>query len=63
MAVPSECLTIRIVLFLVAGMTLDFMRIGFKNVWLLLAFAPALCLLARMAGSQGAVSSQLPTRW
>lgn len=50
MAVLCEALLIGFSVWLVSGFTLDFMRIGFKNMWFLIAMAPA---LAR-------ISSELP---
>ncbi len=46
MAVMSLCLFISIVIFMFAGLTIDFMRIGFKNVWLLWALAPVMFRLS-----------------
>jgi hypothetical protein len=47
LAVLSECLLIGFIVFLLAGLTIDFMRIGFKNVWLMMALAPVLLRLSR----------------
>jgi hypothetical protein len=47
MAVLCDALLIGFVMWLVAGFTIDFMRIGFKNVWFLMALAPVLLRLSR----------------
>jgi O-antigen ligase len=47
MAVLCEALLIGFAMWLIAGFTIDFMRIGFKNVWFLMALAPVLLRFSR----------------
>ncbi|RIL07164.1 MAG: hypothetical protein DCC71_04105 [Proteobacteria bacterium] len=56
MAILCEALLIGFAMWLLAGLTIDFMRIGFKNVWFLLALAPVLLRLSREAGEAPAAA-------
>ena len=58
--VLCECLLISFVVFLLAGLTVDFMRIGFKNMWLLMGLAPVLRRLATEEAPLPAAASGSP---
>lgn len=52
MRLVSRALWVSLIAFMMAGMTLDFMRIGFKNMWVIMAFAPTLFMIAKRAESE-----------
>ena len=60
MTLASRALWVSVLAFMMAGFTLDFMRIGFKNMWVIMAFAPTLYLIARRQGLAGAASGDPP---
>lgn len=47
MALICRALFVSLLAFLLVGFTVDVMRIGFKNMWLIMAFAPALHRIAQ----------------
>lgn len=46
MRLQTRALCLSFIAFVITGFTLDFMRIGFKNMWTIMAFAPTLYLIA-----------------
>jgi O-antigen ligase len=51
MQLLTRALGLSFVAYIVAGFTLDFMRIGFRNMWTIMAFAPVLYLIAQREAS------------
>jgi hypothetical protein len=56
----SRALWVSFLAFMMAGFTLDFMRIGFKNMWVIMGFAPTLYMIARRQESTGARPDRVP---
>ncbi|HKY23366.1 MAG TPA: O-antigen ligase family protein [Vicinamibacterales bacterium] len=47
MAMVARALRTSLIAFFLVGFTVDFLRIGFKNMWTIMAFAPVLHLIAQ----------------